>query len=63
MADTNKPPEILNKIISGQLRKFYEQICLTEQSHMVEEGNPKVGNFLKGLGLEVKNFKFMGTSK
>lgn len=30
---------------------------------MVEEGNPKVGNFLKGLGLEVKNFKFMGTSK
>jgi translation elongation factor EF-Ts len=63
MADTNKPPEILNKIISGQLRKFYEQICLTEQSHMVEEGNPKVGNFLKGLGLKVKNFKFMGTSK
>eukprot|EP00804_Cyclotella_cryptica_P012795 CCRYP_010548-RA/>CCRYP_010548-RA protein AED:0.23 eAED:0.23 QI:76/1/1/1/1/1/2/1541/397 len=63
MVDTNKPPEILDKIISGQLRKFYEQICLTEQSHMVEEGNPKVGNFLKGLGMEVKNFKFMGTSK
>jgi elongation factor Ts len=63
MADSNKPPEILEKIITGQLRKFYEQICLTEQSHMVEEGNPKVGRFMKDLGLEVKGFKLMGTSK
>jgi elongation factor Ts len=63
MADSNKPPEILEKIITGQLRKFYEQICLTEQSHMVEEGNPKVGRFMKDLGLEVKGFKLMGTAK
>ena len=63
MADSNKPPEIMEKIITGQLRKFYEQICLTEQSHMVEEGNPKVGKFLKGLGLEVAGFKSVDTSK
>lgn len=63
MANTNKPPEILEKIITGQLRKFYEGICLTEQSHMIEEGNPKVGKVLKGLGLEVKAFRLMGMSK
>ena len=63
MANTNKPPEILEKIITGQLRKFYEGICLTEQSHMIEEGNPKVGKLLKGLGLEVKAFRLMGMSK
>jgi elongation factor Ts len=63
MADSNKPQEIMDKIITGQLRKFYEQICLTEQAHMVEEGNPKVGKFLKGLGLEVTAFKAVDTSK
>jgi hypothetical protein len=30
---------------------------------MVEEGNPKVGKFLKGLGLEVTAFKAVDTSK
>jgi len=63
MKDTNKPPEILEKIITGQLRKFYEGICLTEQAHMVEEGNPKVSKVMKGAGLEVKDFKLMGMSK
>lgn len=63
MANTNKPPEILEKIITGQLRRFYEGICLTEQSHMIEEGNPKVGKVLKGMGLEVKAFRLMGMSK
>lgn len=63
MQGTNKPPEIMEKIITGQLRKFYEGICLTEQPHMVEEGNPKVSKFMKSLGLEVKAFRLMGMSK
>jgi len=57
MADTGKPPEILDKIIQGRLRKFYESVCLTEQAHMVEEGNPKVSKVLKGAGVEVKRFE------
>jgi len=63
MSGTNKPPEILEKIIAGQMRKFYEGICLTEQSHMVEEGNPKVSKAMKSLGLEVKNYTLVGMSK
>eukprot|EP01082_Thalassiosira_pseudonana_P014457 g13072.t1 g13072 contig7:820488-821499(+) len=63
MTDSNKPPEIIEKIISGQLRKFYEGICLTEQSHLVEEGNPKISKVMKGLGLVVKDFRLVGMSK
>mmetsp|Transcript_755 Transcript_755/g.1221 ORF Transcript_755/g.1221 Transcript_755/m.1221 type:complete len:356 (+) Transcript_755:79-1146(+) len=63
MTGTNKPPEIVEKIIAGQMRKFYEGICLTEQSHMVEEGNPKVSKAMKSLGLEVKNYTLVGMSK
>ena len=63
MTDSNKSPEIIEKIISGQLRKFYEGICLTEQSHLVEEGNPKINKVLKGLGLVVKDFRLVGMSK
>ncbi|KAL7441622.1 hypothetical protein ACHAXM_007925 [Skeletonema potamos] len=63
MSGTNKPPEIVEKIIDGQMRKFYEGICLTEQSHMVEEGNPKVSKAMKSLGLEVKNYILVGMTK
>ena len=63
MTGTNKPPEIMEKIITGQLRKFYEGICLTEQSHLVEEGSPKVSKAMKGMGLEVKNYTLVGMSK
>lgn len=59
----NKPPEILDKIINGQMRKFYEGICLTEQAHMIEEGNPKVGKVVESLGLVVKDFRLMGLNK
>jgi translation elongation factor EF-Ts len=57
LGDTKKPPEVLEKIISGRLRKFYEEVCLTEQEHMVEEGGPKVGKALEALGLEIRRFE------
>jgi translation elongation factor EF-Ts len=47
----------MEKIISGRLRKFYEEVCLTEQEHMVEEGGPKVGKALKDLGLTIRRFE------
>ena len=56
-------PEIQEKILKGQLRKYYESVCLTEQAHMVEEGNPKVSKVLTQLGVAVKNFRLMSMSK
>ena len=58
MADSGKPADILEKIVTGRLRKFYEGVCLTDQSHMVEEGNPKVSKTLVVKGLEVKSFQY-----
>jgi elongation factor Ts len=57
IADSNKPPEVIEKIINGRMRKFYSEVCLTEQEHMVEEGNPKVSKALKDQGLSVNSFE------
>lgn len=57
MADSDKPKDILEKIVQGRLRKFFGEVCLTEQAHMVEEGNPKVSSFLKKHGLQVTAFE------
>jgi len=57
MEGSGKPAEILDKIITGRLRKFYEEICFVEQAHMVEEGNPKISKFLEEKGLELKRFE------
>jgi elongation factor Ts len=51
-----KKRDIMDKIILGKMNKFHEQVCLTEQAHMVEEGNPKVAKYLQGLGLNVVSF-------
>jgi translation elongation factor EF-Ts len=47
---------VIEKIVNGRMRKFYSENCLTEQEHMVEEGNPQVAKALKKLGIEVKRF-------
>jgi elongation factor Ts len=55
--DSNKPPEVLKKIVEGRMRKFFGEVCLKEQEHMVEEGNPKVEKALKEQGLAVNAFR------
>jgi elongation factor Ts len=59
IADSNKPPEVIEKIVNGRLHKFYADVCLTEQEHMVEEGNPKVSKFLKDHGLVVTGYRLL----
>ena len=58
MADSGKSPEMLEKIIAGKMRKYYEGVCLTEQAHMVVQDNPKVSKALKDMGVEVTHFEF-----
>lgn len=57
LGDSGKPKEIVEKIVLGRMRKFYEGVCLTEQAHMLEDGNPKVLTFLSSQGLELVKFK------
>lgn len=37
VADANKPPEVIAKIIDGKLAKFYEENCLLEQAFIKDE--------------------------
>ena len=59
MGDSGKPKEILEKIVNGKMNKFYQGVCLLEQSHMLEEGNPKVSKFLKDQGLELISYELV----
>jgi translation elongation factor EF-Ts len=57
IADSRKPPDVIAKIVSGRMKKFYQSACLTEQEHMVEDGNPTVSKALADLGLRVTRFE------
>lgn len=54
-----KPPEILEKIVIGKLGKFYQDVCLSKQGHMLEEKNPMIEKYLSGHGLKVTSYKYI----
>ncbi|EQC41062.1 translation elongation factor Ts [Saprolegnia diclina VS20] len=55
---TNKPANIVEKMVDGRMNKFFGEVTLVDQVHMVEEGNPKVSAHLEKegarLGLKIK---------
>ena len=59
LADSGKPDNILDKIVQGRMRKFYEGICLTEQAHLVEEGNPKIAKSLEESKVSLQSFQYI----
>ena len=54
--NAKKPPEIIEKIITGQLGKFYAQSVLVDQGYYKEEKKP-VSQILKDLGVKVTRFE------
>lgn len=48
MVDEGKPERILDQIVEGKMRKFYEQACLVEQPFIKDE-DKKVGELLKEM--------------
>jgi len=59
IVDSKKPPEVIERIINGRMKKFYSDICLVEQEHFVEEGNQKVSKVLADHGLAVSSFQLL----
>lgn len=53
---SGKPEEIVGKMVEGRLRKYYEEVCLLEQTYVID-GETKVAKVLeqaaKDLGGEV----------
>jgi len=45
----NKPPQIVQKIVTGKLEKFYDQVCLVEQG-FVKDPDISISDLLAGKG-------------
>lgn len=49
---SGKPEEIIEKMVEGRLRKFYEEVCLLEQVFVID-GETKVGKVLEQAGKDL----------
>lgn len=60
--DSGKPAEIVEKMIEGRLRKFYEEVCLVDQIFVID-GESKISKVIedsaKGIGAPVKLAAFV----
>jgi elongation factor Ts len=37
LQDTKKPPQIIEKIVEGKLKKYYEEVCLLDQPYIRDD--------------------------
>ena len=54
--DTGKSPEIIEKMIEGRLRKFYEEVCLLEQNFVIDPDikvNDAISSYAEKVGGEI----------
>lgn len=61
LKSSNKPENIIEKIVDGKVRKFYEEVCLMEQTFVVDnktkiKDNIILFNKTNGLNFEIKDF-------
>ncbi|MFH1830803.1 MAG: translation elongation factor Ts [Pseudomonadota bacterium] len=60
MSDLNKPPEIMEKIVSGKIGKVFTEICLEDQLYVRDpEGKATVCTWLGNIdkNIKIKSFK------
>lgn len=50
-----KPEKIVDKMVEGRLRKFFEDICLVDQAYLIDS-DKTVGQVLKEAGAKVVSF-------
>lgn len=53
--ESGKPDEIIEKMVTGRVKKFLAEISLTEQS-FIKDPDTKVGGLVKSAGAEVVGF-------
>jgi len=49
--DSGKPDDIIAKMVEGRLRKFYEEVCLLDQTFVID-GESKVAKAVEAAGKE-----------
>ena len=48
LKESNKPQEIIDKIVDGKINKFYDQVCLLEQPFVMDP-KVKIKDFIQEL--------------
>ena len=47
--ESGKPENIIEKMIEGRIRKFYEEVCLVDQTFVID-GESKVSKIVEEAG-------------
>ena len=56
--ESGKPEEIIEKMIDGRLKKFYQESVLLEQTYVID-GESKISSVLQSLGSPVEIIEFV----
>ena len=57
--ESGKPEEIIEKMIVGRINKYYAEVCLLEQTFVID-GESKVAKAAEAAGVEIKAFARFG---
>jgi elongation factor Ts len=50
--DSGKPEKIIEKMVEGRIRKFYEEVCLLDQTYVVD-GESKISDVLENAAKDI----------
>ncbi|MHA1599149.1 MAG: translation elongation factor Ts, partial [Alphaproteobacteria bacterium] len=50
--ESGKPEEIIEKMIEGRIRKYFEEVCLLDQTYVID-GESKVAKVLEDASKEL----------
>ena len=62
LKDSKKPPEIMEKIITGKLGKFYSEVCLVDQTYIKDDKitiQELISSFVAKTGENVRVGRFV----
>jgi len=62
LKDSKKPPEIMEKIITGKLGKFYSEVCLVDQAYVKDDKitiQQLISSFVAKTGENVRVGRFV----
>jgi elongation factor Ts len=61
LKDMNKPPQIIDKIVEGKLKKYYEEVCLLDQPYIKEDKmtiQQLISSYVSKFGENIKVRRF-----
>jgi elongation factor Ts len=59
--DSNKPPEIVDKIVEGKIKKYFEEVCLMDQPYVKDDKvsvSKHVASFIAKFGENIQVRRF-----